>query len=169
MRLSPAELTALVDASETCPHRFLGLHPLGDGGCVVRCLLPGAIAVEVVEVGGRKPLAMERLHAVGVFERVIPGKETLRYRLRATYADGVVRELEDPYRFWPTISEDDLFLLGKGDDHRVYHKLGAQLRTLDGVAGVSFAVWAPSARRVSVVGDFNFWNGRAHQIGRAHV
>ncbi|MCX6622131.1 MAG: 1,4-alpha-glucan branching protein GlgB [Acidobacteria bacterium] len=72
--------------------------------------------------------------------------------------------MEDPYRFWPTISEDDLFLLGKGDDHRVYHKLGSQLRTLDGVAGVSFAVWAPSARRVSVVGDFNLWNGRAHPM-----
>ena len=164
MRLSPAELTALVDATETCPHRFLGLHALGDGGCVVRCLLPGAVSVEVWEVAAGVGLPMERLHAVGLFERVIPRREALRYRLRATYADGTARELEDPYRFWPTISEDDLFLLGKGDDHRVYHKLGAQLRTLDGVAGVSFAVWAPSARRVSVVGDFNLWNGRAHPM-----
>jgi 1,4-alpha-glucan branching enzyme len=164
MRLSPAELTALVDATETCPHRFLGLHALGDGGCVVRCLLPGAGSVEVWDVAAGVGLPMERLHAVGLFERVIPRREALRYRLRATYADGTARELEDPYRFWPTISEDDLFLLGKGDDHRVYHKLGAQLRTLDGVAGVSFAVWAPSARRVSVVGDFNLWNGRAHPM-----
>ncbi len=164
MRLSPAELTALVDATETCPHRFLGLHALGDGGCVVRCLLPGAVSVEVRDVAAGVGLPMERLHAVGLFERVIPRREGLRYRLRATYADGMARELEDPYRFWPTISEDDLFLLGKGDDHRVYHKLGAQLRTLDGVAGVSFAVWAPSARRVSVVGDFNLWNGRAHPM-----
>ena len=164
MRLSPAELTALVDATETCPHRFLGLHALGDGGCVVRCLLPGAVSVEVREVAADVGLPMERLHAVGLFERVIPRREALRYRLRATYPDGTARELEDPYRFWPTISEDDLFLLGKGDDHRVYHKLGAQLRTLDGVAGVSFAVWAPSARRVSVVGDFNLWNGRAHPM-----
>jgi 1,4-alpha-glucan branching enzyme len=164
MRLSPAELTALVDATETCPHRFLGLHALGDGGCVVRCLLPGAVSVEVWDVAAGVGLPMERLHAVGLFERVIPRREALRYRLRATYADGTARELEDPYRFWPTISEDDLFLLGKGDDHRVYHKLGAQLRTLDGVAGVSFAVWAPSARRVSVVGDFNLWNGRAHPM-----
>ena len=164
MRLSPAELTALVDATETCPHRFLGLHALGDGGCVVRCLLPGAVSVEVRDVAAGVGLPMERLHAVGLFERVIPRREGLRYRLRATYADGTARELEDPYRFWPTISEDDLFLLGKGDDHRVYHKLGAQLRTLDGVAGVSFAVWAPSARRVSVVGDFNLWNGRAHPM-----
>ncbi|MFM7241937.1 MAG: GlgB N-terminal domain-containing protein, partial [Opitutia bacterium] len=164
MRLSPAELTALVDATETCPHRFLGLHSLGDGDCVVRCLLPGAEAVEVRELATGAVFPMERLHAAGLFEQVLPGRETARYRLRATYADGPAREIEDPYRFWPTISEDDLFLLGKGDDHRVYHKLGAQLRTLDGVAGVSFAVWAPSARRVSVVGDFNLWNGRAHPM-----
>ena len=164
MRLSPAELTALVDATETCPHRFLGLHPLGDGGCVVRCLLPGATAVEVRELTTGAAFPMERLHAVGLFERVLPGRETSRYRLHATYDDGTTRELEDPYRFWPTISEDDLFLLGKGDDHRVYHKLGSQLRTLDGVAGVSFAVWAPSARRVSVVGDHNLWNGRAQPM-----
>jgi len=165
MRLSPAELTALVDATETCPHRFLGLHPLGDGGCVVRCLLPGALQVEVLEVGqASKALVMERLHAVGLFERVIPGRVGLRYRLRVTYADGVAREVEDPYRFLPTISEDDLFLLGKGDDHQSHHKLGSQLRTIGGVAGVSFAVWAPSARRVSVVGDFNYWNGRAHPM-----
>ena len=164
MRLSPAELTALVDATETCPHRFLGLHPLGDGGCVVRCLLPGALSVEVLTEQARKPLAMARLHAVGLFEVVVPKFASIRYRLRATYPDGVVRELEDPYRFLPTLSEDDLFLLGKGDDHRVYHKLGAQPRVLEGVAGVSFAVWAPSARRVSVVGDFNFWNGRSHPM-----
>ena len=164
MRLSPTELTALVDATETCPHRFLGLHPLGDGGCVVRCLLPGALSVEVLTEQARKPLAMARLHAVGLFEVVVPKFESIRYRLRATYPDGVVRELEDPYRFLPTLSEDDLFLLGKGDDHRVYHKLGAQPRVLEGVAGVSFAVWAPSARRVSVVGDFNFWNGRSHPM-----
>ena len=165
MRLSPAELTALVDATETCPHRFLGLHPLGDGGCVVRCLLPGALSVAVVEVGSKAAaIPMARLHAVGLFEQVIPGRVTLRYRLRATYPDGFVGEIEDPYRFLPTISEDDLFLLGKGDDHRSHHKLGAHLRTIDGVAGVSFAVWAPSARRVSVVGDFNYWNGRAHPM-----
>ena len=142
--MSPEDQTAVR------PRALEVIRAYRDGGCVVRCLLPGAIAVEVLEVGGRKPLAMERLHAVGVFERVIPGKETLRYRLRATYADGVVRELEDPYRFWPTISEDDLFLLGKGDDHRVYHKLGAQLRTLhsagrDSSVRAAFEAWTLAA------------------------
>ena len=139
MRLSPAELTALVDATETSPHRFLGLHRLAGGGLVVRSLLPWATGCELLPEGGA-PVPMKRLHASGVFELELPGDVLFRYRFRATYPDGVRREFDDPYRFLPTISEDDLFLLGKGDDHRAHHKLGAHVRTLDGVAGVSFAV-----------------------------
>ena len=164
MRLSPAELTALVDAKETSPHRFLGLHPLAEGGLVARSLFPWASACELVPEGPAKPVPMRLLHASGVFEAELPGGDLFRYRFRVTYPDGVSRLVDDPYRFLPTITEDDLFLLGKGDDHRAHHKLGSQVRTLDGVAGVSFAVWAPSARRVSVVGDHNLWNGRAHPM-----
>ena len=164
MRLSPAELTALVDAKETSPHRFLGLHPLAGGGLVARSLFPWASACELVPDGPVKPVPMKRLHASGVFEVELPGAAAFRYRFRVTYPDGVSRVVDDPYRFLPTISEDDLFLLGKGDDHRAHHKLGSHVRTLDGVTGVSFAVWAPSARRVSVVGDHNLWNGRAHPM-----
>jgi 1,4-alpha-glucan branching enzyme len=164
MRLSPAELTALVDAKETSPHRFLGLHLLAGGGLVARSLFPWASACELVPDGPTKPVPMKQLHASGVFEVELPGSALFRYRFRVTYPDGVSRIVDDPYRFLPTISEDDLFLLGKGDDHRAHHKLGSHLRTIDGVAGVSFAVWAPSARRVSVVGDHNLWNGRAHPM-----
>ena len=164
MRLSPAELTALVDAKETSPHRFLGLHPLAGGGLVARSLFPWASACELVPEGPAKPVPMKQLHASGVFEAELAGDRPFRYRFRVTYPDGVSRLVDDPYRFLPTISEDDLFLLGKGDDHRAHHKLGSHVRTLDGVAGVSFAVWAPSARRVSVVGDHNLWNGRAHPM-----
>ncbi|MFY8230277.1 MAG: 1,4-alpha-glucan branching enzyme, partial [Opitutales bacterium] len=163
MRLSPAELTALVDARETSPHRFLGLHPLEGGGLVARALLPWASACELLPEGG-KPVPMTRLHASGVFEVELPGSALFRYRFRVTYPDGVRRDVDDPYRFLPTISEDDLFLLGKGDDHRAHYKLGSHVRTIDGVSGVSFAVWAPSARRVSVVGDHNLWNGRAQPM-----
>lgn len=163
MRLSPAELTALVDAKETSPHRFLGLHPLQGGGLVARALLPWASACELLPEGG-KPVPMTRLHASGVFEVELPGSALFRYRFRVTYPDGVRRDVDDPYRFLPTISEDDLFLLGKGDDHRAHYKLGSHVRTIDGVSGVSFAVWAPSARRVSVVGDHNLWNGRAQPM-----
>jgi len=164
MRLSPAELTALVDAKETSPHRFLGLHPLAEGGLVARALFPWAGACELVPEGKAKPVLMKLLHASGLFEAELPGSAPFRYRFRVTYPDGVSRLVDDPYRFLPTITEDDLFLLGKGDDHRAHYKLGSHVRTLDGVTGVSFAVWAPSARRVSVVGDHNLWNGRAHPM-----
>src|SRR5262249_43570166 len=81
------------------------------------------------------------------------------YRLRARYGERQV-ELEDPYRFPPILSEFDLYLLGEGTHMHLYEKLGAQPMVLDGVSGVAFAVFAPAAKRVSVVGDFNLWDGR---------
>jgi 1,4-alpha-glucan branching enzyme len=164
MRLSPAELAALVEGTETCPHRFLGIHPLSDGGVVVRALFPGASGCQVRREGGLAPLAMSRLDPAGIFELVVPKSKVFAYRFEVAFPDGAILVAEDPYRFLPTISEQDLFLIGKGDDHRVFDKLGSHLRTLDGVPGVAFAVWAPSARRVSVVGDHNLWNGRAHPM-----
>ena len=77
-----------------------------------------------------------------------------------TGRDGATSQGRDPYSFLPTLGETDLYLFGQGNEHRIYEKLGAQLRTLDGVAGAGFAVWAPEAKRVSVVGDFNQWDGR---------
>jgi len=164
MRLSPAELAALVEGTETCPHRFLGSHPLADGGVVIRALFLGATSCKVLKDEASRGKEMAKLADLGVFELVYPKSPAFRYRFQVGYADGSVRDYEDPYRFLPTISEQDLFLIGKGDDHQVFHKLGSHVRTLDGVAGVSFAVWAPSARRVSVVGDHNHWNGRAHPM-----
>ena len=164
MRLSPAELTSLVDATETSPHRFLGLHGMAGEGCVARALFPGAVSCELWKAKARQGLPMVQLHASGVFELELLGAPDFRYSFKVAYADGAVREVEDPYRFLPTVSESDLFLIGKGDDHGSHHKFGSHVRTIDGVAGVSFLVWAPSARRVSVVGDHNLWNGRAHPM-----
>ena len=164
MRLSPAELTALVDATETSPHRFLGLHGMAGGGCVVRSLFPGAVSCGLRKAPASSSLPMARLHACGVFELELTSSPDFRYSFEVVYADGSVRTVDDPYRFLPTISEADLFLVGKGDDHGCHHKFGSHVRTLDGIAGVSFLVWAPSARRVAVVGDHNLWNGRAHPM-----
>ncbi len=93
------------------------------------------------------------------------GRSTIRarYRLRARFGDNVV-ELEDPYRFPPVLSDFDLYLLGEGNHLKLYDKLGAHPMTMDGVDGVAFVVWAPNAQRVSVVGDFNFWDGRRHAM-----
>ncbi|NBX01720.1 1,4-alpha-glucan branching protein GlgB [bacterium] len=164
MLLSPAELKSLIDGTESCPHRLLGHHSVGGGGTVVRGYFPGAIQCEILKKQSKRGLKMTLLHELGLFERTFKEKELFRYQFKVTYSDGTVTQVEDPYRFLPTISEYDLFLFGKGDDHQIYQKLGSHLRTMDGVKGVSFAVWAPSARRVSVVGDHNFWNGRAHPM-----
>jgi 1,4-alpha-glucan branching enzyme len=113
------------------------------------------------------PREMDRLHPDGIFEAAFPGRAApFRYRLAVTEAPGSVREIEDPYRFPSTLSDFDRLLLGEGTHYQSYERLGAHQAVLDGVAGVVFAVWAPNARRVSVVGDFDGWDGRRHPMRR---
>jgi 1,4-alpha-glucan branching enzyme len=108
---------------------------------------------------------MNALAAEGFFEVVIlKRREGFRYQLRAGFGNGEIRQFFDPYCFLPTLSEQDLYLFNEGNEHRIYEKLGAQVRDLGGVQGVSFAVWAPGATRVSVVGNFNEWDGRFHPM-----
>jgi 1,4-alpha-glucan branching enzyme len=108
---------------------------------------------------------MHRVHPDGLFEALYPDRcEVFPYRLRWMKAAGAEVEAEDPYRFPSTLSDYDLYLLGEGAHYRVYEKLGAHLTSLEGVGGVRFGVWAPNARRVSVVGDFNGWDGRVHPM-----
>ncbi|MBL9186092.1 MAG: 1,4-alpha-glucan branching protein GlgB [Opitutaceae bacterium] len=136
-------------------------------GVVARAMIHGATACEVVEIDARPPKAypMTLLAPEGVFEVFIAKRpEVFRYQLRATYANGELRQFFDPYCFLPTLGAQDLYLFNEGNEHRIYEKLGAHLRDLGGVKGVSFAVWAPSATRVSVVGNFNHWDGRYHPM-----
>jgi 1,4-alpha-glucan branching enzyme len=168
MILTPGELKSLVDITQRTPHQFLGMHAQPDGtGVVVRAFVPGATKVEVkpVREKDRPAFELSRVHDAGVFEGVTNGaKAVYAYELVITTKDGTVRRTRDAYSFLPTLGETDLFLFGKGDERRLYDKLGAQLRQVDGVTGTSFAVWAPNAQRVSVVGDFNGWDGRCHQM-----
>src|SRR5919199_5589531 len=146
------------------PHAFLGAHPDGDGAVVVRAFRPAAAGVTVV-ADGVDPVALEQIHPGGVFEGRLPGVELpLHYRYEVDYGDSGVVTVEDPYRFPPTIGELDLHLVGEGRHEELWERLGAHVRELEGVRGTSFAVWAPSARAVSVVGDFNFWDGRVHPM-----
>src|SRR4051812_13771962 len=136
-------------------------------GVVARAFVRGAKACEVVDLDATPPKSfpMEQVAKEGLFEAFIPKrKDVFRYQLRATYASGEIRQFFDPYCFLPTLSEQDLYLFNEGNEHRVYTKLGAHVRDLGGVTGVSFAVWAPSAVRVSVVGNFNHWDGRYHPM-----
>ncbi len=168
MLLSKAELQALLSASHATPHDCLGMHPVTRGkrkGVVVRAFVRDVETCEVVDLASEKRYKMTRLANEGLFEKVILGRAgVFRYQLRVTYRGGEVRRFFDPYSFLPTLGPQDLYLLNEGNEHRIYEKLGAHLRTVDGVPGVSFAVWAPSATRVSVVGNFNHWDGRCHPM-----
>jgi len=155
-----AEAYAILEGRHSDPFRYLGLHP-EDGHNVVRAFLPHASQVEAIDEQGHRA-ELSRLHDAGLFEGALP-KDVGTYRLRANYGDNVV-ELHDPYRFPPVLSEFDLYLLGEGRHQQLYDKLGAHPMTLEGVRGVAFVVFAPNAKRVSVVGDFNYWDNRPHAM-----
>jgi 1,4-alpha-glucan branching enzyme len=176
MLLTPSELDSLTRLIHRSPHTLLGLHPLGDrSGMVGRAMIPGAVAVQLVAVHDRSQpvLDLVRLGSTDVFEGIQrSASQVYAYDLRIQWADGSVTQGRDPYSFWPTVSEIDLHLFGEGKHLRLYEVMGARCLTLDGVSGVAFAVWGPSARRMSVVGDFNGWDGRRHpmrQLGSSGV
>jgi len=167
--LPASDVEALVAGRHPDPFAVLGPHVCREGGATavaIRAFLPGAVAAEVRPgEPGLLTREMERLHPDGVFEATFPGRAApFRYRLFVTDSPGSTREIEDPYRFPSTLSDFDRLLLGEGTHYKAYEKLGAHATVLEGVAGVVFAVWAPNARRVSVVGDFNGWDGRRHPM-----
>ena len=142
------------------PFAILGPHASANGDRVVRAFLPGASSVQAV--AGAKAWPLQAVRAEGFFEgEVAP---TGLYQLRVRWAVGGETVIDDPYRFGPVLGEMDVWLLGEGSHLRPYEILGATPRETEGVAGTSFAVWAPNASRVSVVGDFNFWDGRRHPM-----
>ena len=144
------------------PHAVLGAHPHGVGSCAIRVLRPDATGVVVVLADGAS-VRMARLHPAGVFEAVVQGAEVPRYGLEVTYGE-LAFPVVDPYRFWPTIGDLDLHLIGEGRHEQLWEVLGSHVREHQGVLGTSFAVWAPNARAARVVGDFNGWDGRLHPM-----
>ncbi len=143
------------------PFSILGLHHTAHGR-IVRTFQPQAESVDLIDTQGRVLDRMHRVHPEGVFAAAMPARKR-RYRLRV-HGGGGSYDIEDPYRFAQTLGDMDLYLLGEGSDRQIYRKLGAHLKTLSGVKGTRFAVWAPNASRVSVVGDFNDWDGRRHSM-----
>jgi 1,4-alpha-glucan branching enzyme len=159
MTLSPAA-QAIIEGRHADPFNYLGLH-VEDDQSVVRVFLPDASQVKVLDDAGHVS-ELPRIHDAGLFA----GRVTVRdrhYRLRASFGEHEV-EFEDAYRFPPILSDLDLHLLAEGTHLKLYDRLGAHPMQLDGVDGVAFVVFAPNARRVSVVGDFNFWDGRRHAM-----
>jgi 1,4-alpha-glucan branching enzyme len=163
-----AALERLLALQSPDPHAILGAHHTPHG-VVVRAFRPDAERVEVI-VEGESPREMSKMHTAGFFELLLEGRAQLfAYLLRVFYPGGSVFTMRDPYAFMPTVGSFDEHLFGEGRHWQLYEKLGAHLRNLGGVQGVSFAVWAPGADGVSVVGDFNNWDGRLHQMRRLGV
>ncbi|CAN5839582.1 1,4-alpha-glucan branching protein GlgB [soil metagenome] len=164
MRLEE-NVAAIVAGDHDDPFSFLGMHQAEGGGPVVRAFLPGARTVKVISRGGGDAIGtLEIIHPDGLFAGAVA--QEVPYRLQVVWEGGGEAEVEDPYRFPGVLGEQDLYLFGEGNHLALYEKLGAHLMKLEGVAGTSFAVWAPNAWRVSVVGGFNFWDGRRHVMRR---
>ena len=157
--LHEAEFHALLEGRHGDPFALLGPHRVGDTR-IVRVLLPNAHSVEAVDAAGRILAPLERVYDTALFV----GEVKSDYLLRIRWPDEQLTE--DPYSFGPLLGEMDLHLIGNGDHRELYRVLGAHVVSLNGVPGVRFAVWAPNARRVSVVGDFNAWDGRRHAMRR---
>jgi 1,4-alpha-glucan branching enzyme len=168
MVLTQSQLRSLVEAKQRDPHSLLGLHPSTDGsGLVARAFVPDAetVQLEPVHEKDKPSITLKRIPKSDIFEGTTSDADRVyAYDLVITDKSGKTTRSRDAFSFLPTLGESDLYLFGKGDERRIYEKLGAQLRTIDGVAGTSFAVWAPNAQRMSVVGDFNSWDGRVHPM-----
>lgn len=158
------DVRAILDARHGDPFSVLGMHVAG-GEVTVRAMLPHASHVMVIDAATATRVAtLQRIHDDGFFSGPVHGRTApFAYRLQV-HVGTTVTTIEDPYRFGLVAGDLDLYLFGEGTNRRLYDMLGAHPRTMDGVAGVAFCVWAPSARRVSVVGDFNSWDGRRHPM-----
>ncbi len=160
-----AAVEELVYSESGNPHEFLGPHLMKEG-LVIQAFIPTAssITVRLAESGKEYPMDLE--DEAGYFAVLIPRKTMADYTLLVTYDNGETAEIRDPYAFAPQISEAELKKFEAGIHYDIYEKMGAHPMKINGVWGVYFAVWAPCAMRVSVVGDFNMWDGRRHQMRR---
>ena len=185
-QLALSEVGRLIEGTHENPSSVLGPHPIdyrGQAATAVRSFLPDAHAAWIIDpsTGIKRP--MRRIHPAGFFEAIcdmtIDAQPTSgedgqsvstahsRYRIQMADKNGEVTDMQDPYAAPSILTDFDRYLIGEGRHHQLYERLGAQVRTVDKVSGVNFAVWAPNARTVQVVGDFNGWDGRQHSA-RVH-
>jgi 1,4-alpha-glucan branching enzyme len=165
------EIQRIVHTDHYDPFKVLGAHVMerkGQRGVIVRAFLPDAAKAEVLELRGQKEVAsyaMSKVADEGFFEVFVAGREEVfPYKLRRFTPSEESETFYDSYSFLPTLTEFDLYLFNAGDHHRIYEKLGAHYAEVNGVGGIQFAVWAPGARTVSVIGTFNGWDRRKHAM-----
>ena len=157
------EVDALVQGIHNNPHHILGMHECIDD-LYINVYLPGAKVVNAIEVSTRKKYTLVSERVPGFFSVVIKDKKPFEYKLNVRFDNGDEVTYFDPYVFEPVIDPIDISLFNEGKHYSIYEKMGAHPMTVDGVEGVLFAVWAPNADRVSVVGNFNNWDGRRHPM-----
>ncbi len=174
-------ISQLLEGTLDNPSSVLGPHPIryrGQSATAVRSFLPEAQAAWIIDVPSGVKRPMRRLHPGGFFEAICDGAVDERarggedasvepnaqpkYRIQMTKKSGEVVEMQDPYAVPSLLTDLDRYLIGEGRHHQLYDRLGAQIRTVDRIEGVNFSVWAPNAKSVQVVGDFNGWDGRGH-------
>ena len=164
------EYDEVVAGKHNAPHNILGLHDFGKGQ-VFTAYKPEAEKIFVVDMSGANKIELEEVEeGSGFFGLYVEGKKYQKpYRLLVQYSEHDIIDMVDPYCFEPQISADDLYLFAEGKHYQIYDKLGAHPMTINGVKGTYFAVWAPHARAVSVVGNFNLWDSRLHPMRTLQV
>ncbi len=167
-KLSPQYMHHMMTYGISNPFDVLGMHKSDKGGLFIRVCYPQAKDIFVVSENEETVIGkMHRIHDYGLFQLDLPDeKDFFKYKLRIVFWNGSSYTTYDVYRFPPVLSDFDLHLINEGTHKNLYDKLGAHLMTVDGVDGVFFAVWAPNAKRVSVIGNFNTWDGRRHMMRR---
>lgn len=160
------DIAALVEGRHPDAFSVLGMHTNEKGQLTVSAFIPSAQEVAVLDTATDVAVVtLNRVHASGLFEAWVPKRKArFSYRLKIIWESGVTETIDDPYRFPPLLSATDAWLLAEGTHLRTYEVLGAHPRQIDGVDGVAFSLWAPAAQRVSVIGDFNYWDGRRHPM-----
>ncbi|MBF0518735.1 MAG: 1,4-alpha-glucan branching protein GlgB [Nitrospirae bacterium] len=161
-------VNAILGSCHADPISILGAHPIkfeNKDAVAVRAFLPGSRELYVVRKDDNKVYQCTKVRAEGFYEAIVEKESNaFPYRLKAVLDDGTELEYDDPYSFWPILSDFDLHLISEGTHYKKYEKLGAHVMEINGINGVFFGVWAPNAARVSVIGDFNNWDGRRHQM-----
>lgn len=160
-----AQIEEIVYSESDNPHELLGAHVTGSS-VLVQTFQPGAKSVRLQPVEGDKSYKMEMADEEGYFAVLLPGKKIPDYEYIVEAQDGTLKKVKDAYNYPPLITKEDTEKFNAGIHYMIYEKLGAHPEKIDDTEGVVFAVWAPNALRVSVVGDFNGWDGRTHQMRR---
>ncbi len=168
MTLRSERIHALISAQENNPFSVLGVHPIEEGeparGFMTRAFMPDAISVEALTLAGKSIGALTKIDDAGLFEGNVKIKKRQPIRYKATYRDGGSYEAADAYSFGPVLGPMDDYYVAEGSHLRLFDKMGAHVIEHEGISGVHFAVWAPNALRVAVVGDFNLWDNRRNPM-----